>query len=87
MFIQWEPGFDGGFQQHFETRIKEVTTGKIKTGKILAQNWISKAAVEVRGTRKQIDNKLKNFKEKYLHRANEWWGVSEVVYLGQAPQY
>lgn len=31
--LKWEPGFDGGFQQHFETRIKEVTTGKIKTVK------------------------------------------------------
>ena len=31
MFIQWEPGFDGGFQQRFETRIKDVTTGKSRT--------------------------------------------------------
>jgi len=28
--LKWEPGFDGGFQQHFETRIKEVSTGKVE---------------------------------------------------------
>ena len=25
--IQWEPGFNGGFDQHFQTRIKDLTTG------------------------------------------------------------
>merc|ERR1712012_29937 len=29
--LKWEPGFDGGFQQHFETRIKEVTSGKARS--------------------------------------------------------
>jgi len=29
LFSQWKPGFDGGFQQHFETRIKEVQSGKV----------------------------------------------------------
>ena len=29
LFVQWEPGFDGGFQQQFETRVKEVKTGKV----------------------------------------------------------
>ena len=32
LFIQWEPGFNGGFDQHFETRIKDVTTGQVTTG-------------------------------------------------------
>jgi len=27
--LKWEPGFDGGFQQQFETRVKEVKTGKV----------------------------------------------------------
>ena len=31
MFVQWEPGFDGGFQQQFVTRVKEVKTGKVTT--------------------------------------------------------
>ena len=37
LFIQWEPGFNGGFTQHFETKIREVTTGHVTTGK--TTNW------------------------------------------------
>jgi len=29
--LKWEPGFDGGFQQQFVTRVKEVKTGKVTT--------------------------------------------------------
>ena len=32
LFIQWEPGFNGGFTQHFETKIREVSTDKVITG-------------------------------------------------------
>ena len=43
LFIQWEPGFNGGFTQHFETKIREVNTDKVITEKSPVTNLDSNA--------------------------------------------